>query len=253
MEAEEMKHLDIDNILKNTNNGMKVSRTTTVTEEVHVMPTSSPNVDQLERVVTDAEAEDADEKLKSIGHQIIRETDLQADLKDIDENIRKVGETPTNYDITTVVNNSDSDSLIADVITQYNEKYGTDIKIASIKDAISIAVNADEIKGELSTAMISNTVIALVDYTQFSMTIILCQQLNTLVKRLIESEELDNVSKLQVIDRLFNWLEKLDQIKARYDQKNIDAIIKRMESARRMDAGSSQAVTKLLNLLRKTK
>lgn len=253
MEAEEVKHLDIDNILKNTNGAVKLSKTTTVTEEVHVMPTSSPNVDQLERVVTDAEAEDANEKLKTIGHQIIRETDLQADIKDIDENIKRVGETPTNYDITTVVNNSDSDKLIVDVINQYNEKYGTDIKIASIKDAISIAVNANEIQGELSSAMISNTVIALVDYTQFSMAIMLCQQLNSLVRNLIESEELDNVTKLQVIDRLFNWLEKLDQIKARYTQRNIDAIMKRMESARRMDAGSSQAVTKLLNLLRKTK
>jgi len=183
MEAEEVKHLDIDNILKNTNGAVKLSKTTTVTEEVHVMPTQQ----DVEMIPTEEELQQADAKLKLVGHQIIRETDLQADIKDIDENIKKVGETPTNYDITTVVNNSDSDKLIVDVINQYNEKYGTDIKIASIKDAISIAVNANEIQGELSSAMISNTVIALVDYTQFSMAIMLCQQLNSLVRNLISS------------------------------------------------------------------
>lgn len=254
MNEQEIRKLDITSILNGIKQTKTTTTTTTTTESVEVHSNPNPDKPALEEVaVEEVSNEQVQEKLDQLNNKAIKETDfINSSINEIQSNMDLVESIPNKYEVSTLVTGTDTDAMIADIIKSYNKKYNTNIAISSMKDAVDIAVNADELTSELSRSMISNTILSIIDYTKFSTIILLCQQLNTLVRRLIESadSDFDNFQKVQVIDRIFSWLTKLEELKKTYTHQNIDAIINRMESVKNMTAGGSKAVHTLLNLLK---
>lgn len=248
MNEQGIRTLDINAILNGVRQTTTTTTTTTTTESVEVRPNAPQEIEAEE--VTNEEVQN---KLSQLNDKTIRETDfVNAQMGEIQKNMDLVEAMPNHYEVGSLVAGTDTDAMIADIIKSYNKKYHTNIAISSMKDAVDIAVNADELTSELSRSMVSNTILSIIDYTKFSTIILLCQQLNTLVRHLIESQEsdFDNFQKVQVIDRIFSWLTKLEELKKTYTHQNIDAIINRMESVKSMTAGGSKAVHTLLNLLK---
>lgn len=143
-----------------------------------------------------------------------------------------------------------ANSEIKDILCKYNEKYGINLEYSTLTDALDLAVTANKYESELTNAIVSNSISAVVDFTMFSMAIQVCNQINGLVSRLLASDDLTDEAKVSLVDRMFLWMNRLQQMKDVYSKMDIDHIVRKYEQNRTRSSGNSQVIEKLLNLLK---
>ena len=223
MNESELKHLDISDLL--SNNDVKITR---VTESVEVNKNKATN--------------DAADK-------IINDTDFATQIDNIDVNMA-LAESQFNTDLSKPIISESSEQFINDVLDKYNKQYGTNVQLGTIKDAIEIGIASNTMDKELLNAMMSNTITTMVNYTTFSMVVVLCQNLNTLVRDMLESPSLNNEMKLVIVDRLFGWVDRLNNIKSRFTESDIQSIVDRINSNKNINGENSKIVKKLIDLFR---
>jgi Ca2+-binding EF-hand superfamily protein len=120
------------------------------------------------------------------------------------------------------------DTSITNVLNQYNDKYGTAFKYQDFKDSLlsaaNITANEKEIRRVINSEIITN--IADIITTK-----------SILVISKVISDQLDRISKIteksglsgeivSMVSEMFGWVEKLEEIKKKYQLFDVDSKIK---------------------------
>jgi len=224
MDADKIRRLDVHQFLKKT--------TTTVhtTEEVAVASAPTAVVDpKVELVEIQAESED-------IKSDAINEADeLSSQLVSFGPRMDP----------------NKKETTLRDILAKYNKKYGTDLEYTTLTEALDLAVSADKAKSELTNAIVNNSIVAAVDYTMFSMVILVCQQINGVITDLLNDDTLSIEARVSLVDRLFLWINRLQGVKSIYSKSDIDHLIRKFENNNVSNSGSAKlAISKLLSLLK---
>lgn len=151
-----------------------------------------------------------------------------------------------------IVKQDIQERTINEILDKYNKKYNLDLKYGNFQDALNLATEGDKVKGELMQAVVSNSILSLVDFTNFSLIILACKQIQGLVSEMLEGDEIGPDDKVVLLDRIFLWISRLQGLKMMYSQTDIDHIVKRLEQnkLRSGDGGSKIAINKILDILK---
>jgi len=170
---------------------------------------------------------------------------INAELDEIDEATKVLSNPPANLSKTAV-----SESGIREILDKYNAKYNLNLEYSTLNDALDLAVMADQNKGEIANAIVNNSIVAVVDFTMFSLTILACKQINGLVTEMLEGDELPPDQKVVLLDRIFLWINRLQATKAQYSSIDLDHLVKKFQRKAATSGVSQNLVNKLISLLK---
>ena len=223
MDANEIRHLDIKSLLKKTT----TTKVETTTEEVAVAsPVPKSPKDELIEVQAETES--------------IKDNAVQ-EAEELSSQLVSFG---------TRVDEKNKESTLKDILAKYNKKYGTDLEYSTLTDALDLAVSADKAKNELTNAIVNNSIVAVVDYTMFSMVILVCQQINGVISELLNDDTLNVEARVALVDRIFLWINRLQSTKSIYSKSDIDHLIRKFERNNLQSNNAKLAINKLLSLFK---
>ena len=219
MDSETIKKLDVHSLLKKTR--------VETTEQIVLSPTSSevPKISQARDDTLDVEIEQLDSLTKQFNNPHVPKVICKQDLQE-----RTVNE----------------------ILDKYNKKYNLDLKYGNLQDALELAVEGDAVKSSLMNGVVGNSILSMVDYSNFLLILMICKSLNGVVNELLEGDNLSDEERLVLIDRLFTWSQKLQTVKAMYSPTDIAHLVKRVEqqNLRNKSDGSKVAINKILDILK---
>lgn len=225
MEENAIRKLDVNSLLTR-----KVTKETV--EETIVNPTSTPNMDTA----------------PCIGGRRGSEI-IEAEVTNIDDLTGNFG----NPHLPSSLKTGDvQEQTINEILSKYNKKYDLDLHYGTLQDSLNLAVEGDKLKSSLMNGIVANSILSLVDYTNFLLIITCCKQIQGLVGDLLEGDNLGTDDKVVLLDRCFLWITRLQGLKSMYTPTDIEHIIKRMESNKIRTGGTNAnaAITKILEILK---
>lgn len=180
----------------------------------------------------------------------VRDTPFEiVEVEQIDDLTKNFGNPHSSKNI---VKQDVQEQTINEILDKYNKKYNLDLQYANFQDALNLATEGDKVKSELMQAVVSNSILGLVDFTNFSLIILACKQIQGLVTEMLEGDELGPEDKVVLLDRIFLWISRLQGLKMMYSPTDIDHIVKRMEQSKLRSGGngSKLAINKILDILK---
>jgi len=150
-------------------------------------------------------------------------------------------------------NTNDAD-VLKTTLDKYNEKYGLDLDIKSFSEHLSMAAFVSkkdrEILGVVQKSIISNSA----EYLYFKSLVSVYQMIDRTIQNALHSEYMANFSmeSFVVIDRLFSWLQKLEELKSKYKVHNLDSTMsKLLETEKEIDTTELNKTYSLVQQLAK--
>jgi hypothetical protein len=187
---------------------------------------------------------------------------VREDMKDISNKLTSItfsnspGISISKEDTDLIKPNKVTDELdvsITNVLNSYNDKYGTKFKYEDFKTSIITATNINsnekEIRRIINSEIINNATDILVTKSILVISKVISDQLDRIPKMALE---LDGET-VSIISEIFGWIDKLEEIKKRYQLFDVDSKIKDMLTGKTSaNINRSQEERQVIELLKKS-
>jgi len=178
---------------------------------------------------------------ESIGSLVLS----QEDLDTADKNSQLV--------LSDEVQNKELIDSLKPIFEEYNKKYNTNLTYDNFKSAIQFASLATKEERDIKRVINSEIVSQVTEYIIIKGILVAAKIIDNQINH-IQSKAYNQsltIEAVTMITSIFNWVEKLEVIKEKYSQYNIDTKIK-LITGEMNDIGKDNTSLKLIDLLKKS-
>lgn len=183
----------------------------------HPVTPKSVNIDRITKAGDIAS--DCEKVIEGLGSSLtISERDLQ------------VADNTYNEDSERALN-ADLIEALQPVFAEYKNKYGVDLKYDTLQTFINFANFASKSDQEIKEVINSKLITDACDFVIFKGILVAAKVIDSQLNAIQNKDFTDKVSleALSVATSIFDWIEKLESIKKKYKQYNLDTKINKYE------------------------